>query len=69
MLARTKKIQLTIEELDTLLTGRTDNGKVDTIPEIVEEFEKGSIPTEMQPMTNIEIEEIINNSDNLVIQI
>ncbi|MBQ7552932.1 MAG: hypothetical protein IJT46_01045 [Bacteroidaceae bacterium] len=62
MLARTKKIQLTVEELDTLLTGRTDNGKVDTIPEMVDAFEEGTSPVDMEPMTNIEIENIINNS-------
>ena len=63
MLARTKQVQLTIEELNTLLTGKTDNGKVDTVPEIIEAFESGVEPIDMQPMTNIEIEEIINNSN------
>ena len=62
MIARTRKVQLTIEELDTLLTGYTDNGKVDTIPEIIDAFESGSDPIDMQPLTNIEIENIINNS-------
>lgn len=64
MLARTKQVQLTIEELNTLLTGKTDNGKVDTIPEIIGAFESGSDPIDMQPMTNIEIENIISNSLN-----
>lgn len=62
MIARTRKVQLTIEELDTLLTGYTDNGKVDTIPEIIDAFESGSDPIDMQPLTNIEIENIINSS-------
>lgn len=62
MLARTKQVQLTIEELNTLLTGKTDNGKVDTVPEIIEALEHGCDPVDMQPMTNIEIENIINNS-------
>lgn len=65
MIARTKQVQLTIEELNTLLTGKTDNGKVDTVPEIIEAFEHGSDPIDMQPMTNIEIENIINNSIDL----
>lgn len=65
MIARTRQVQLTIEELNTLLTGKTDNNKVDTIPEIIEAFESGSDPIDMQPMTNIEIEEIINNSVDL----
>ena len=63
MLARTKQVQLTIEELNTLLTGKTDNNKVDTIPEIIDAFESGTDPTDMQAMTNIEIEDIINNSN------
>lgn len=62
MIARTRQVQLTIEELNTLLTGKTDNGKTDTIPEIIEAFESGTDPIDMQPMTNIEIENIINNS-------
>jgi len=62
MIARTRKVQLTIEELGTLLTGYTDNGKVDTIPEIIDAFESGSDPIDMQPLTNIEIENIINSS-------
>lgn len=65
MLARTKQVQLTIEELNTLLTGKTDNGKVDTVPEIIEAFENGSDPIDMLPLTNIEIENIINNSVDL----
>lgn len=65
MIARTKQVQLTIEELNTLLTGYTDNDKVDTIPEIIDAFESGSDPIDMQPMTNIEIENIINNSVDL----
>ncbi len=51
MIAKAKKIELTIEELSTLLTGKTDNGKVDTIPEIIEEFERGVAPTDMQPIS------------------
>lgn len=62
MIARTSQVQLTVEELNTLLTGKTDNGKVDTIPEMIEAFESGVEPADMQPMTNIEIENIINNS-------
>lgn len=60
-LARAKQVQISIEELNTLLTGKTDNGKVDTIPEIIEAFEKGSEPIDMEPMSNKEIEDIINN--------
>lgn len=62
MIARTSRVQITVEELNTLLTGKTDNDKVDTIPEIIEAFESGVEPTEMRPMENIEIENIINNS-------
>lgn len=65
MIARTSKVQLTVEELNTLLTGKTDNGKVDTVPEIIEAFESGAEPADMQPMSNIEIENIINNSIDL----
>lgn len=65
MLARTRQVQLTIEELNTLLTGKTDNNKVDTVPEIIEAFENGSDPIDMLPMTNMEIENIINNSVDL----
>lgn len=65
MIARTQKVQLTVEELNTLLTGHTDNGFVDTIPEIIEEFQRGSDPVDIQPLTNIEIENIINNSIDL----
>ena len=67
MIAKTNQVQLTIDELNTLLTGKTDNDKVDTIPEIIEAFESGSEPADMQPMTNIEIEELINNNDTLTI--
>ena len=36
MIARTQKVSLSIEELDTLLTGYTDNGVTDTLPEVME---------------------------------
>jgi len=65
MIARTSRVQVTVEELNTLLTGKTDNDKVDTIPEIIEAFESGADPIDMVPMTNIEIENIINNSIDL----
>lgn len=61
MIARTQKVQLTIEELNTLLTGRTDNDEVDTIPEIIEAFKNGSAPIDMRPISNIEIENIVNS--------
>ena len=64
MLAKTKQVKLTIEELNTLLAGKTDNGIIDTIPEIIEAFKNGTDPIDMLPMTNIEIENIINNSLN-----
>lgn len=56
MIARTRRIQLSIEELNTLLTGKTDNGKVDTVPEIIGAFENGTSPVDMRPMSDEEIE-------------
>ena len=60
MLAKARKIQLTTEELDTLLNGTTDNGKVDTIPEIIDYIDRGTSPSDMQPLSNLEIESILN---------
>ena len=40
MLARAKKINVSTEGLDTLLSGRTDNKYIDTLPEIVEYINK-----------------------------
>ncbi len=63
MLARTQQINLTVEELDALLSGYTDNGKLDTIPEIIDEIGKieqgGGTPTDMLPMSNLDIERLL----------
>ena len=40
MIVRGKQISMTVEELDSLLSGYTDNGKLDTIPEIIDEIGK-----------------------------
>ena len=42
MLARAKQVTLTIEELNTTLTGYTNNGVIDTIPEIVDYINNAS---------------------------
>ena len=64
-LARTSKVNMTIDELNTLLTEETDNDKVDTIPEMIKAFESGDIPvpvpTDMEPMSNMEIENLLND--------
>lgn len=63
MLARTQQINLTAEELDAMLTGYTDNGVIDTIPEILDEIDKiergGGTPTDMLPMSNLDIERLL----------
>lgn len=44
MIARTQKVSLSIEELDTLLTGYTDNGVTDTLPEVMEALNSSEAP-------------------------
>lgn len=55
---------MTVEELDSLLSGYTDNGKLDTIPEIIDEIGKieqgGGTPTDMLPMSSLDIDRILN---------
>ena len=41
MLVRSKKISVTSEELDTIIAGETDNGVVDTLPEVFEYIRNG----------------------------
>jgi len=41
MLVRSKKISVTSDELDTILVGQTDNGVVDTLPEVFEYIRNG----------------------------
>lgn len=42
MLAQVQKLNLTVGELETLLTGRTDNGEIDTIPEMIDAVNESS---------------------------
>lgn len=64
MVVRGKQISMTVEELDSLLSGYTDNGKLDTIPEIIDEIGKieqgGGTPTDMLPMSSLDIDRILN---------
>lgn len=55
MLVRTKNLQLTIEELDTLLSRRTEDGTVNTVPEAFDYINNGGGPS------NILTDEDINN--------
>lgn len=41
MLVRAKKIDATAEELNTLLLEDTDNGVIDTLPEVFEYLQNG----------------------------
>lgn len=60
MVVRGKQIGVTAEELDTLLTGHTDNGVVDTIPEIVDYLESGTpVPSgDLVPISDDELDRI-----------
>ena len=42
-MAETAKLNMTIEELNTLLTGRTPDGRVDTIPEVFDVLDNGTV--------------------------
>lgn len=41
MLVRTNKLQMTIEELDTILTRRTEDGTINTVPEAFDFINRG----------------------------
>lgn len=64
MLVRSKKISVTSEELDTILVGETDNGVVDTLPEVFEYLRNGGGITgetsDMEAITTDEIDFICN---------
>lgn len=59
-LGKIVKLDLSIDQLNTLLTKRTNNNKIDTILEIIDAFEKENI-IGIKPITNSEIDNIINN--------
>lgn len=55
MLVRTKNLQMTIEELDTLLSKKTEDGVVNTMPEVFDYIKNGG------STSNIITDEDINN--------
>lgn len=75
MLVRTKSVQLTAEELDVLLTGRTDNGNVDTLPEIVDYLNGGGSgeqqggtygPDGLHPTATLTVEQLSTEDLDLI---
>lgn len=59
-LGKIVKLDLSIDQINTLLTKRTDNNKIDTILEMIDAFEKENI-IDIKTITNSEIDNIINN--------